>query len=58
MTGAEVRAAIKAEVGAQFKTGVSVRNGLDVCSGKRITNALNAAPVSKAPVHIGRAHWK
>ena len=55
MTGAEIRAAIKAETGAQVKAGASVRNGVEVTNGLRVTNALNSAPISKAPVHIGRA---
>tara|TARA_Y100000015_G_scaffold42593_1_gene50416 strand:+ start:173 stop:1183 length:1011 start_codon:yes stop_codon:yes gene_type:complete len=55
MTGAEIRAAIKAETGAHVQAGAKVRNGVEVTNGIKITNALNSAPISKSPVHIGKS---
>ena len=55
MTGAEIRTAIKAEVGSHVQAGAKVRNGPEITNGIRITNALSKAPITAAPIHIGRA---
>ena len=55
MTGAEIRAAIKAEVGAQVRTGGEVQNGVHVNNGIDVTNATKKCPISISPVVVGRA---
>jgi hypothetical protein len=55
MTGAEIRAAIKAEVGAQVRTGGEVQNGVHVNNGIDVTNAVKKCPINISPVVVGRA---
>ena len=55
MTGAEIRAAIKAEVGAQVRTGGEVQNGVHVNNGIDVTNAVKKCPINISPIVIGRA---
>ena len=57
MTGAEIRAAIKAEVGAHVQAGgVSVQKWCKVCNGVRVTNATKCcSSITISPVVIGRA---
>ena len=55
MSGAEIRAAIKAEVGAQVRTGGEVQNGVHVNNGIDVTNAVKKCPINISPIVIGRA---
>jgi hypothetical protein len=54
MTGAEIRSALIAEIGAYFKAGVSIHNGLMAQNALDITNAVSCRNgITVAPVTVG-----
>ncbi len=55
MSGAEIRAAIKAEVGAQVVAGAKCQNGVKINNGVDITNATKKCPITISPVVVGKA---
>ena len=57
MTGAEIRAAIIAEVGALVRAGGSVYNEVTVKNGVDITNGIKINPITFSPVVVGYATW-
>jgi len=57
MTGAEIRAAIVAEIGALVRAGGSVYNEVTVKNGVDITNGLKVNALTFSPVVIGYATW-
>ena len=57
LTGAEIRAAIIAEVGALVRAGGSVYNEVTVKNGVDITNGIKINPITFSPVVVGYATW-